>query len=150
MRGLRSRRRRQSVAWARRVSRRLARSIADQLLLGHRRAALDAEALGQVVEVPIRGVGIHTAGGPPALPGRRATHGGLVVRRTLVLPVGSQWSATLSKLCLRLSKAVRRERSPSPYCSSADSSFLAKVRCALPSIASAARWTGCRRDDPSA
>src|SRR5664280_2737188 len=85
MRGLRSRRRRQSVAWARRVSRRLARSIADQLLLGHRRAALDAEALGQVVEVPIRGVGIHTAGGPPALPGRRATLCGLVVRRTLVL-----------------------------------------------------------------
>src|SRR5450759_837254 len=87
MRGLRSRRRRQSVAWARRVSRRLARSIADQLLLGHRRAALHAEALGQVVEVPLRGVGIHTAGGPPAWPGRRATLGGLVVRRTLVLPV---------------------------------------------------------------
>ena len=35
--------------------------------------------------MPLRGVGIHTAGGPPAWPGRRATLGGLVVRRTLVL-----------------------------------------------------------------
>ena len=46
---------------------------------------LDAEALGQIVEMPLRGVGIHTAGGPPAWPGRRATLGGLVVRQTLVL-----------------------------------------------------------------
>src|SRR5664280_3590616 len=57
----------------------------DQLLLGHRRAVLDAEALDQIVEMPLRGVGILTAGGPPAWPGRRATLGGMVVRQTLVL-----------------------------------------------------------------
>jgi hypothetical protein len=85
MRGPRSRRRRQSVERARRVSRRLARSMASTSCSLVIDGGLDAEALGQIVEMPLRGVGIHTAGGPPAWPGRRATLGGLVVRQTLVL-----------------------------------------------------------------
>src|SRR5664280_1626187 len=118
----------------------------DQLLLGHRRAALDAEALGQIVEMPLRGVGIHTAGGPPAWPGRRATLGGLVVRQTLVLlglpVVGDLLEAVLDGCRRRYAGRARRtapRRIPASW-----------RRCAVPSIASAARWTGCRRVDPSA